>query len=186
MRLKVGTEGFKGTSLSTLLVVSLMVLAISLLSVGPSSAAPEGLTPRAPIYIYGNGNFTLANGVTSGSGTVDDPYIIENWAIDALTAHGIHIENTTASFIVRNCLVENGRDSSYYGIYLGNVIDGKIENNTCSGNNCGIFLEYSSNNTVSINTCSNNSFGIGLGASSNNTLSNNTCSNNDHPRIYLT
>ena len=60
-----------------------MALAISLLSVSPSSATPDGLTPRAPILIVGNDNFTPANGVTSGSGTESDPYIIENWDINA-------------------------------------------------------------------------------------------------------
>ena len=60
-----------------------MAPAISLLSVGPSSAAPEGLTPRAPIYIDGNDDFTPANGVTSGSGTVGTSSngSGENWVV---------------------------------------------------------------------------------------------------------
>jgi len=60
-----------------------MAPAISLLSVGPSSAAPEGLTPRAPIYIDGNDDFTPANGVTSGSGTVgaSSNGSGENWVV---------------------------------------------------------------------------------------------------------
>ena len=40
-----------------------------------------GLHSHDPIYIDGNEDFTPANGVTSGSGTENDPYIIENWDI---------------------------------------------------------------------------------------------------------
>jgi len=70
----VRTEGFEGALLSALVIASLMMPAISLLSVGPSSAAPEGLTPRAPIYIDGNAGFTPENGVNGGSsGTENDP-----------------------------------------------------------------------------------------------------------------
>lgn len=36
-----------------------------------------------PIFIDGDVDFTPANGVTLGSGTADDPHIIENWAINA-------------------------------------------------------------------------------------------------------
>jgi parallel beta-helix repeat protein len=139
------------------------------------------LIHHAPIYIIGNSGFTSANGVNGGgSGTVGDPYIIENWTIGALGAHGISIQNTTAYFIVRNCLVERGGDS-YSGIYLNNVINGKIENNTCSGNDTGIYLRYSSYNTLTNNTCSGNLWnGIWLWVSSHNNLTNNTCSNNSN------
>ena len=172
-----GTERFEGAFLSTLLIASLMVPAISFLSVIPSSAAPEGLTPHAPIYIDGNDDFIPANGVVAGSGTKNDPYIIENWNIDALSAHGIEIRNTAAYFVVCNCVVENGADS-YYGIYLDNVVNGRIENNICFKNYRGIWLRHSSNNIMDNNTCLNNFNGILLDSSSSNILSNNTCSNN--------
>lgn len=168
-RLKVGAEGFKCTPLSTLIIVSLMALAILLLSVGSSSASPGGLTPRAPIGISGNDGFIPASGVTSGSGTENDPYIIENWAIDASTGHGIWIQNTTAHFIIRNCLVKNGD----YGIYLKNVVSGRVENCVFSNNSNGIYLSSSSNNLISNNTCSSNGYGIILYHSSSNTFSNN-------------
>jgi hypothetical protein len=37
-----------------------------------------------------------------------DNYIIENYVINASKANGIDIRNTTAYFVIRNCLVENG------------------------------------------------------------------------------
>jgi len=166
----------------------------------------EGLT-HDRIFIEGNDDFIPANGVIGGSGTESDPYIIENWAIDASTAHGIEIRSTTAYFVIRNCVVES-EGKTYYGIYLDNVRKGKVMNNTCKNNDLGIYLynssdisldnnicssnsrlgillEYSSNNTLSNNICENNILGIQLSDSNNNTLDNNTCSNNDGYGIWL-
>src|SRR3990170_2421328 len=56
----------------------------------------SGLTTHAPIVIVGNAEFTGANGVTGGSGTPSDPYIIEGWEINASAADGIAILYTTA------------------------------------------------------------------------------------------
>ena len=139
--------------------------------------------PHGPIYINGNDNFTPANGVVGGGGTENDPYIIGNWIISAENAHGIEIRNTTAYFVVGNCLVENGGGTN--GIYFDNVVNGRIEKNTCDSNYRGIRLYRSDNNTLTNNTCGNNSDGIYLGDSSNNTLDNNTCENNKSNSISL-
>jgi len=134
---------------------------------------------HAPIYINGNGQFTSANGVTGGTGTASNPYVIQNWAISASSAYGIDIRNTTAYFVVRNCLVEGGGDT-YYGIYLDNVKNGRVEGNTCRNDNHGIHLEYSSHDTLVNNTCTNNAgYGIYVYASDHNTVENNTCKYND-------
>jgi parallel beta-helix repeat protein len=167
-------------------------LALSMFSVlafqaAQVSASPSsGYTSHAPIYITSNDNFVIGqNGVTSGSGTGLDPYIIEGWAIDASSANGIRIENTTKYFVIQNCLVENG-GYSYLGIGLHNVVNGKIENNTCRNNGWGILLNFSSNGNLTGNTCENNSNGgIGLHSSSNNTLTSNTCENNAGYGIHL-
>ncbi|MEM3445732.1 MAG: hypothetical protein QW115_07170, partial [Thermoplasmata archaeon] len=64
--------------------------------------------PHAPIHINGNGEFTSTNGVTGGSGTENDPYIIEGWDIDANGgSYGIWIENTSVYFVIKNCTVYN-------------------------------------------------------------------------------
>ena len=145
------------------------------------------LTPPDPIYIKGNDNFTIPDPVNGGgSGTENDPYIIENWVISSENAHGIWIENTTAYFVIRNCVVENGGDPyGYVGIYLYNVVNGRIENCISENNGAGIVLENSSNNILTNNTCENGLFGIDLMSSDNNTLSNNTCSNNQEVAIVL-
>jgi len=170
--------------------------------------------PRGPIHIVGNAGFTPENGVNGGgSGTENDPYIIKNYIIDASTANGIEIRNTTVYFVVRNCVVENGwiaeNEVNQYGIELTNVVNGRVENCTCrnddygillitnsennilTNNTCesnmwyGIRLEYSSNNTLTNNICENNKYwGIGLHDSDNNTLDNNTCENGGGIYLY--
>ena len=140
----------------------------------------EGLIPHGPIHIVGNAGFTPENGVNGGgSGTENDPYIIENWAISAETNHGIWIEDTTAYFVVRNCVVENGDigwpTPSYYGIRLENVANGRIENNISENNNYGIVLFANSRNNVVTNNDFENYawYGVRLEWSHNNLISNN-------------
>jgi parallel beta-helix repeat protein len=147
----------------------------------------RALTPHSPIYIDGNDNFTLANGVTSGSGMENDPYIIENWDINAENANGIDVENTTAYFVIRNCYVHDGNDYLHYGIYFDNVRNGGIGNNLVENNwLAGIILEYSNNNVIANNTCKINfDKGISLEHSSNNAISNNICENNYNYNIWV-
>jgi len=138
-----------------------------------------GLTPHDPISINGNAQFTSANGVVSGSGTQSDPYIIENWDINANTAKGIEIRNTNVYFIIRNCVIHDGKSNNKYGIYFYNVTNGKIDGVTSYNNYYGIRLFSSSNNNT-ITNCNvyNNYVGIELYSSSNNKLRNNTLNNN--------
>src|SRR5205807_9217820 len=72
--------------------------------------------PHSPITIDGNAGFTSANGVTGGSCSSSDPYIIQGWDINAsgigcCNANGnagLVIENSNASFIVRSVYVHEG------------------------------------------------------------------------------
>ena len=139
-----------------------------------------------PISINGNSQFTLANGVSGGSGTAEDPYIIENWIIDDSInseTNGITIVNTTAYFTIRNSVIEHGED--YSGIYLNNVINGRIENNTLSDNYYCIDLNFSDYNTFTGNTLSNIGEGFYMLSSDNNTITNNTVSISADAGIWL-
>ena len=158
---------------------------------------------HATIYINGNSQFTSANGVSnpSAAGTASDPYIIENWDINASSAHGIYIENTNAYFIIRNSVVHDGKTNDKNGIYFYNVANGKIDNVTSYNNYRDIYLYSSSNNNITncavynntrgiyldssynnITNCNvyNNSYGIHLRYSSNNILRNNILENNTY------
>jgi parallel beta-helix repeat protein len=164
-------------------------------------------TTHNPISINGNGDFTIANGVASGSGTASDPYIISDLDINASYSNGISIEGTDSHFIIRNCYVHGG-SSDWIGIYLYGCRNGTLENNnlssdskgihmssssnmTLSNNNCssnyadGIYLGYADNNTLNGNTCSNNGWGMYLGQSSHNAIFNNNCSSNGYDGMYL-
>jgi len=143
------------------------------------------IIPHGPIHIIGNDNFTEANGVISGSGTSEDPYIIGYWDINAENVHGIWIESTDAYFIIRNCRTHDGGYGYNYGVYFNNVQNGKIESATSYFNDVGIYLKNSSNNIISKSNASYNVNGIYLQFSSNNIIEKCTASNNFSRGIHL-
>jgi len=97
-----------------------------------------------PIYIYGNDGFTVQNGVMSGSGSIDDPYIIEGWRIEAPRAdYGIYIDHTTAYFVIRDCVIERGRTA---GIYFNTVANGRVESCQVTLSETAIYLANSRDN----------------------------------------
>jgi len=168
----VRTERFRGALLATLLIVSLTAPAISLLQTTPASATPDGLVPHNPISINGNGGFSYPDPVNGGgSGTENDPYIIENWDISAENAHGIEIRNTTAHFVIRNCYSHGNR--GHMGIFLDNVINGQIDNVTTENNGAGIRLRYSSNNNIMNSILLDDNLNIELVSNSSNNIINN-------------
>jgi parallel beta-helix repeat protein len=138
---------------------------------------------HVPIYIDGNealATFIGDEGL-SGNGSYIFPYIIENFIIEASTAHGIEIQSTDAYLIIRDCTVEGGKD----GIHLYNVANVNISNNVLSNNQKGIVLASSSTNTLSGNTANNNEYGIWLEYSHNNTFLGNNANNNINGGIGL-
>jgi|GEM_PF-1702867 len=133
-------------------------------------------TKHLPIHISDNSQFTAENGVTGGSGTQNDPYIIEGWDIDA-GGNGpcVFIENTEAWFVLRGCYLHNsGSNWGDAGIKLMRVVNGSVESNTLSYNEIGIYLWRSSSNTIANNTISNNRMeGIYLWSSISTSIINN-------------
>jgi parallel beta-helix repeat protein len=144
------------------------------------------LTPHDPICIDGNAGFTGPNattGVTRGSGTDSDPYVIEGWEISSFPSNGINITNVDVHFVIQNCSVHDGAGTRSAGIQLVFCSNGTVTNCCCSNNWYGIHLWgsghhllISSSNSLIGNNCSSNSYcGIYLYASRNNSLYNNTC-----------
>ena len=140
-----------------------------------------------PIRINGDTDFTFANGVFSGSGTKENPYIIEGLTIDAKGyGYGIYIGNTTAYFVVRNNHIYNASGVDWWpyyydsGIILYNVTNGIVENNTVS--NCsrdGISLFSSNSVLVKNNDVTNTlNWGIEIYSSHLNTITENYLSGN--------
>ena len=134
---------------------------------------------HGPITLSGDGAFTSANGVSAGTGTEQDPYIIANWFIDGSGNICIRVEDTTKYFIIENCTLINATGGIGTGISLLNVANCHLRSNECNANTWGIYFHGGSSNTLTNNTCNGNSNdGIMLFGSSSNTLINNTCNNN--------
>src|SRR6266849_2924511 len=72
---------------------------------------PTLLQAHGPIYIGSDAQFTAANGVRSGTGTIADPYIISNWFIDGNLYAGsqamVWIEGTSAYVVIENVRISN-------------------------------------------------------------------------------
>src|SRR3990170_4903439 len=131
----------------------------------------SGLTTHAPIVIVGNAEFTGANGVTGGSGTPSDPYIIEGWEIDGSANSGIEVYNTDAHFVIRNVYIHSALID---GIYFYSVQNAKVENASLTGNRQALYVEVSSTVTVAASNISFNVWdAIVLDWSSNVTLEGN-------------
>ncbi|MBN1214089.1 MAG: right-handed parallel beta-helix repeat-containing protein [Candidatus Lokiarchaeota archaeon] len=128
----------------------------------------------------------------NGSGTWNDPYVIENITINGLGNFvPIHITDSDKYFIIRNCTLNNSpffseRDQYVGGILLENVSRAIIENNTCFQNgNDGIILKYSRNCTIKQNIVNQNINGITLYYSNNCTIIENTVDCNTDNGIEL-
>ena len=140
--------------------------------------------------IFIDGNNVFADNASSedwgGNGTLTNPYIIENYIINAsFNTHGIEIRNTDVYFIIRNISVSDGLSNYNYGIYLNNVTNGELINNTADNNLVGFLLRDSNNNTLTGNVATNSLHGFRIWYSNNNTLTNNTANDNLEYGMFL-
>ncbi|OGS42732.1 MAG: hypothetical protein A3K67_06015 [Euryarchaeota archaeon RBG_16_62_10] len=158
-----------------------MAAALAMYSPGPVDVpdpAQVSYLARPPIFINSDLGFVLANGVSSGSGTEADPFVIEGWDIDgpdglATEPAAVRIENTTAHFVVRGCYLHTGIN----GIYFKNLTNGTAYDNLCKNNTRqGIYLNTASNTTLVENNCTENlRTGISVYYSTDIDIISNTC-----------
>ncbi|MBY8990689.1 MAG: right-handed parallel beta-helix repeat-containing protein [Candidatus Lokiarchaeota archaeon] len=173
-------------------------------------------TVQEPIFIDGiatgvgahNWTWAINQGLCTGSGTKELPYVIENLKISGFgVMKGIEIRNSDVYFIIQDCEIYHCTTG---GIYFNNVTNSQLIENNCSNNyqginlydkcdfneiignvandnsNHGIFIgDYCDNNTISYNIASyNDEAGIVLAggdlSSYNNTISENTVNNNNY------
>src|SRR2546430_12712076 len=136
------------------LAVAGVLLALVLLSASPASASKLGdasapINPRlvsqrsvnyishAPIVIANDSGFNATNGVTGGSGTSTDPFVISGWDIDSSTTFvGIQIQGTTAFWVVRNVQIHS--TNGFAKGVLTSSPNGFIENSTFLGNGIAV------------------------------------------------
>ncbi|MFX0114040.1 MAG: right-handed parallel beta-helix repeat-containing protein [Candidatus Hodarchaeota archaeon] len=129
-----------------------------------------------PIWINNNGDFSALG--FPGSGTLNDPYRIEDVVIFDSEAPLIHIQDTTAYFIIRNVILD-GIIGANNGIELWRVANGQITDNTIYNCLIGIHLLASDSNSITNNLIvDNQGDGIFIENSNNTTISHNTIANN--------
>lgn len=131
-------------------------------------------------FIYINGNNQLNNTATSGNGTINNPYIIDNQVINS-SGEGIPsimILNTDAYFEIRNFTILETDMSALTIIFLHNVSYGTIKDSIIedpSRDLIGIYLNDSQNNIIENNTIYDVATGINLAQDSqDNQILNNT------------
>ena len=141
--------------------------------------SPAGDIVHDPININGDDEFANQDFVEGwpGNGSMGNPYRIENFLIDASTAHGISIINTQVHFIIYNCTIFGGDSSGYHGIVLSAVSNGIIRENELDDNEAGIILINSASNTIEDNTVTECANGIFLENSDVNNVYRNNVSN---------
>jgi parallel beta-helix repeat protein len=144
----------------------------------------------SPIHIKGNSgwvNFKNTGGCT-GNGTQSDPYVIEDLIIDGSWHYNcVLVENSNVYFRIENCTLRYGRSSGWWlddgaGVYLINVSNAQLINNTFYGNNCGIIFLYSNYSIISRNNIrdsTSSDSGIYLSNSNYNNISRNSLRNNE-------
>lgn len=164
----------KTAALATLVATSILLLA--------AAAWASDVQGHDPISIEGNYQFTAENGVVSGSGTVDDPYVIAGWKIDAgYGDYGIRVHGTTRYFVIRDVEVSGAAKAAIFLSYVENAL---VETCKLSGNWIGIALNFSSLNRIDQCTLVSDTEGIHLYFSSSNQLLSTTIERSD-TAVYL-
>src|SRR5438445_8912197 len=142
---------------SIVMPVVLLITSFALLNpILPRAVASQS---HSSILIVGNAEFTPANGVTGGTGTASDTYVIQRWNITVCwhcPYYGIEVANTTAYFRIFNVTVSSMITAQpATGILLNNATNGRIDNSIvedesifCCG---GIIVESSKNIVVNAN-----------------------------------
>ncbi len=160
----------KGVLVGGVIVITCLISVFAL-------AGGNNLTNHTPIVIEGDHQFTTDNGVVSGSGTVDDPYIIAGWKIDAgYSDYGIRIHRTSRYFIIRNVEISGAGKAA---IFLSYVHNGDIERSHLAGNWIGVVFNFASYNRIAHCLIENNVDGIHSYFSHDNQILQNTITKND-------
>ena len=138
-----------------------------------SSAHVPAYESREPINITSDLDF--AEQGWPGNGTQSDPYVIEGYEIRGYF-FCVFIRNTSAYFVVRNCILARGdRHANGQGVLCRNVTHGTVQNCIIEEKNSGVSLWNCSHCVVADNTVVRSfSYGIDVLNSYSCTLTNNT------------
>ena len=168
-----------------------VIMALSMLIV--SGVSVEAHTSQAPIRINSNDDFS--NVASSGNGTAENPWVIEELDINGSDyGYCIYIGNTTDYFTIGGCYLHeayttepNPIYSANAGIVLYNVENGLIEENEIEYNGWfGIYVLDSDNNVLENNSVCQNGYGIFIFSNASyNTVQYNSVCNNSYAGIKI-
>lgn len=141
------------------IIITMCALPLAHASSDSSAVARLEWTPAGDIRIDGNADFTAENGVVSGTGSSNDPYIIEGWEIVMNgTGTGITVTTTDKYFVIRDVrIVEAKIGIRFYEVYHARVTASYIDD--CL---TGLTASYSEVSNVDNNVISNCSVGVSL------------------------
>jgi len=160
----------KGKKIAIGIFIGVIIITASTLSIYYSLLNSDNQPDKqSPVVILSDEDFQSG---FPGSGTKEDPYIIELYNIRRNQGGvAISISNTTKHFVIRNCILLE----SSYGIKLDNVANGTavIIDNICT-TNFGIFIVNADGTLIDNNFCSlDEGYGIYVSSCSNVIISNN-------------
>ncbi|MGV9173155.1 MAG: NosD domain-containing protein [Promethearchaeia archaeon] len=197
---------FRKNSLLVVLSLSCFILCFSLWNqsavISPVAEADNAQIPNnfegklsgdysglAEVYIKNNWTDTSDTySWCTGSGTEEDPYVIDGLIIDAENVNVcLVIQDTEDHFIVRNSRFNGSIDNSDGGgLVLNNVTNGNITKNRIYDNYYGIWLNYTSDTWIEDNKIyDNQNDGIILQKSTNNYIFDNLIKNSTKNGISL-
>jgi len=130
------------------LLYTLSVALFIVLAAMPATGHGEGAqSPHGPIVISKPADLNRGNGVVGGSGTKDDPFLIDGWEIDAGTADsGIIITDVHAYIVIRNVSIQSAPVAGMRIIGVPHVL---IQSCEFSGDSIGLILKDLSGAVVS-------------------------------------
>lgn len=174
-------KGLISTMIMLVFLVSSLTPIIVKANIPPEQDAPIKVESgnHLPIHINGNNEFTEENGVSSGDGTQNSPYMIQNWVIakSGSAFIGIFIENTSAYFTIQNCTIHGFTTLDNDGLKFLNVTNGHIISTKTYRNYYGMVFANSSLIKVEQSCCHDNfgAYVVGFIASNCKHLTFNTC-----------
>ncbi len=132
--------------MARLILLALMIVLVPIVTSLTHSVFAETYTNRPPILIAGNDGFTADNGVTGGTGTSDDPYVISGWALNVqVGSYGIEITDTTAYFIISDDQILCGVNNCGDGILLFSIENSQVQSTHINVQGDGIRINTSNN-----------------------------------------
>ncbi|MFX0108296.1 MAG: NosD domain-containing protein, partial [Candidatus Hodarchaeota archaeon] len=151
-----------------------------------SEIEADYFTEHSPIEIDSNQDFEAVS--STGTGSAEDPYVIEKLHIIATGTQNssISVEYTSMHFIIRDCYFQ----TDWAGIEIRHIADGTgvLANNTCvsnSGGGAGIVVWGTQNCTITGNRCSNLAQGIHLNEAGRCCITSNNVSDNSYQGINI-